>query len=239
MPDTVDRLLEPAVLGACAPYCRVADMAHPSDDGPRALLGLHLGHRCADVVEVIEHDETFVLTPHETMRGIRVKDGGLVLRPVGWVQAACGIEFALACVAAAAMAGAGGAWRLLVPVAIACAVNAVQRARVAVIATSSEVTVRNRWSTRRIPLPDILEVTTEVKLWSFRQPAYVFTRTAIAGRRWEVGVLAVRPGSTLECDALVSAAPVNEIANDATPAAMKAEALGRWVEVHQSLRSAP
>lgn len=190
-------------------------------------------------MKVIEHDQTFVLSPHEAMRGIRVKDGVLMLRPIGWVQAACGIEFALACVGAAAMAAAGGAWLLLVPVAVAFAISAVLRGRVAVFATASVVTVRNRWSKRRVALHEILGTTTELKLWSFRQPAYVFTRTAIAGSRWEVGGIAVRSGSTLECDALVSAAPVNETAGEATPAAMKAEALGRWVAVHQGRPSAP
>lgn len=198
--------------------------------------GLRSSRGGADVVEVIEHDQTFVLTPHGIMRGIRVKDDVLVLRPIGWVQAACWIESALACAAAAAMAAAGGAWWLLVPVAAALAVNAVQRARVAVFATASAVTIRNRWSKRQVPLKEILETTIEAELWPFRQPAYVFTRTAVGGRRWEVGRIAVRSGSTLECDALVSRAGANDTETQPTPAAMKAEALDRWVAFRQDPR---
>lgn len=186
----------------------------------------------ADGQGVNRRVDPFVLTSHEVMRGIRVKQNVLVLRPIGWVQAACWIELLLASVVAAALVTAGGAWWVVVPLALVVAVNAGLRGRVAVFATAESVTIRNRWSTRVLPLHEVRGVSVVVTHWPVRQPAYLLTSPSTTGREWDVGIICTRAGARLACDALVSGPSAEAPGADDSPAAMKVDALHRWIVTH-------
>lgn len=171
----------------------------------------------------------FHLTPHEVMRGLKVRDGALVLRPSGMLLFNNGLDVVFGGFFAVAAVLAGGAWLIVIAVYMAAiAVSGILRLRVAVIADSEAVTVRGRWRTERIPVDKIATVRVDMVHWTFRQPAYTFHGWWPGGYDWEIGVLKTTDGRRVECDALISA-PAGENDRDPTPARMKIDALRRWL----------
>jgi hypothetical protein len=172
----------------------------------------------------------FQLSSHEVMRGIKVRDGKLVLRPWGWYFAGSYLDVPVALALLWWAVWAGGFWLLSVPFLVWMAIESAARARVAVFATPTKVTVRNRFRTHRVDVSDVSRVRTEIVEWTLRQPVNLFMRASLTGREWQIGVIDVG-GRLIECDALVSMPP-SQGQMDPTAAAMKAATLHRWVTAH-------
>jgi len=129
----------------------------------------------------------------------------------------------------AAAIGAGGAWLSFIGVyASAMGAGGMLRLRVAVLADSKEVVVRNRWRTVRVPIEEIGGARVDTVTWTFRQPAYVGRGWWPGGRDWEVGVIETCDGRRVECDALISD-PDGQADQEPTPARMKVDVLNRWL----------
>lgn len=169
------------------------------------------------------------------MRGIKIRRGTLVLRPIGWVLAgSVGDVVTGSALIAAALSMRGLWWVGFLPGAY-LAVDGLVRLRVAVVATESTVCLRNRWRTHSIPLDEVQAVRAETVHWLFRQPAYFMTRSDWSGRDWVVGTVAATSGETYECDALISVpGSDDERQLDPTPTEMKVATLRRWIEAQRS-----
>jgi len=168
----------------------------------------------------------FRLSSHEVMRGIKVRDGRLVLRP-----AAGSYLFASMEVAMVAFTGAIAVWGVGVSIFTAVitaliAADALPRFRVALIADDTLVTVHNRWRTHRIPIESIDAVRVGIVRSRFRLGL---------GIGWnpfahdEITIGVVQAGATAyECEALL-APESRRRAVDPSPAAMKIDVLNRWI----------
>jgi hypothetical protein len=163
------------------------------------------------------------------MRGLKVRNGALVLRPSGLLLFNSALDVVLGGGLAVAAGVAGGPWLVAVGAYLALiAGDAVLRLRVEVVTDAEAVTVRNRWQTERVPIGAIARVHTDVVRWHFRQPAYVFHGWWPGGRDWEIGVIDTTDGHRIESDALISV-PNGDDEVDPTPARMKIDALNRWL----------
>lgn len=174
----------------------------------------------------------FELTAHEVMRGIVVRDGELVLRPAGWLRAACSAEAIVVLVGAVVLARRGAGWWLLVPPLLALAAYLLRGAMVSVRASGARIVVRNRWSTRSIALEEVAQVLVDQALGERHRPELLVSATNL-GRDWEVGVIRSVSGPPIWCDALVSIGETEPSAG-ATHATTKVEALRRWIAEHRA-----
>jgi hypothetical protein len=172
----------------------------------------------------------FTLTSHEVMRGLKVHAGDLILRPGGAALFNTVLDVAAPIVAAVLAIVAGGWWALITAPALLMLVDAVQRLRVAVIAGSDCVVVRNRRRLRVVPISEFNVATIELVRWFIRQPLYVF-HGWLPWRRYEICVIRTTSGKEIQCDALVSW-PGDLV--DPSPIAMKVSALNRWVDAHRA-----
>jgi hypothetical protein len=167
----------------------------------------------------------FKLSAHEVMRGIKLRDGRLSMRPSGLVILDTILDALLGIAIVAGAVIGGGAWWLVAPYGAFLAVDGTVRLRVSVTADQRIVTVRNRWRTHDFPLERIDSVEPQQVEWLFRSPAYAFT--GWCGRRqWEVGAIRAG-GNQFLCDALISLP--REPDSDPTPTEMKVAALERWI----------
>lgn len=171
----------------------------------------------------------FELSPHEVMRGIKVRDGRLVLRPAGLMLALSTLDalVGLAVLGAAILLG-GASW-LLAPMSVWLAVDGALRVRAAVVAGPDSVTIRNRWRTRSVPISTNLTIGVDERDGMFRAPAYTFM-SWWPGREWEQGYVTLE-GKRMWCDALTSApTDTSEYPN---PTRMKIATLRRWLDTAQ------
>ena len=171
----------------------------------------------------------FKLSPHEVMRGLKVKDGHLVLRPSGLILFNTCLDFAFGVAVAVFGVVMGGLW-IVLSIAGAVAMDAILRMRVAVTVGRDDVIVKNRTRNHRLPVARIAEARVEKVRWLLRQPAYLGHGASPFGWEWLIGVIRTTDGGRVQCDALISA-PERKDATDvnATPAEPKIEALNRWL----------
>jgi hypothetical protein len=168
----------------------------------------------------------FSLTPHEVMRGIKVRDGKLRLRPSGLMLFGTVLDALLAAIVGTVAALHGGWSIAIVPVAVIVCADALMRTRLAVVATAGEVVVRNRWTRNRIAIPEI-DVTRVESVEGLKyQPVWAFVGW-LPLREWEIGVIRLSDGSEVQCRALIS--PPRTDGADRTPTQMKVESLTRWI----------
>lgn len=177
-------------------------------------------------------DVGFELSAHEVMRGIRVRDDQLVLRPWGWYFVGSYLDAPVALGLLWWAVSAGGFWLLGAPYLAWTAIESAARARGAVFATPTTVTIRNRFRTHRVDIADVSHVRTDIVEWTLRQPVLLFMRPSFTGCEWQIGVVDVG-GRVTECDALVSTPP-GQGQPDPTAAAMKAATLARCVVEHRA-----
>ena len=173
----------------------------------------------------------FKLTPHEVMRGIHVRKGRLVLRPAGVVSGLSALDGVVGVAGTVLIVRAAGFWLIVLPYALFLAADGMLRLRVSVVASRTEIVVRNRWRRHGVALGDFSGVAVETVEWWFRSPFYVFTRWS-GPEDWQVGVVHTRNGARLQCDALISA-PEGDFV-EPSPARMKVAALNRWLQATTS-----
>src|ERR1700730_18250479 len=94
----------------------------------------------------------FTLSSHEVMRGLKVHDGHLLLRPSGATLSNALLDVIVPVVAGVLAVVAGGWWVLITVPALLMVVDAVQRLRVAVNAGPDCIVVRNRRRRRVVPI---------------------------------------------------------------------------------------
>jgi hypothetical protein len=176
---------------------------------------------------------TFELSSHEVMRGIKVRDGQLVLRPAGTAMA--GEVFQAAVLGAFLAPLVVRGWWLLAPVVGYLVVDKVAVLWTAVRADDHQVTVRNRWTRRRISFPDIERVTAVDATWWYRRPVLMGVSDDGIGWAFLLGAVVDRRGKTYWCDAITSGRGTDEGGIvDPPPAAMKMATLDRWVTEHRA-----
>ena len=169
----------------------------------------------------------FELSAHEVMRGIKVRDDELVLRPSGLVLTGTGLDIVVGAGLAVLAIVQGALWWLAGAYGAVVLVDGAARLRVAVVASQSTLTIRNRWRTRVVPLAGVHGVGVSEHEWLLRRPFYFGVGSSPFSMYWEMG-FASAPGGRISCDALISA-PQNDQA-DPTPARMKIATLQRWID---------
>lgn len=175
----------------------------------------------------------FQLSSHEVMRGIKVRDGRLVLRPSGPAMVTDLFHASVLGFVFAPLVLTG--WWLLAPVALYLVVDKLAVIRTTVVADEHRVTVTNRWTRRRLPFHDIRTVSTTDARWWYRRPVLMGVDDDGIGWDYLLGTVVDRRGKAHWCDAVTSGRTADEGGIvDPPPAIMKMNALRRWIDVHQS-----
>jgi hypothetical protein len=192
------------------------------------------------------HDRPeFHLSSHEVMRGIKVKNGRLVMRPYGPFQFGTIADLVVGLVTLCLVIMAdrvSSPWLLVAGFLLAVAVDAVGRLRVQVVADEEYVHVRNKWRTRHVPLVEVLECRSDVVRWQVKAPWFIGRRSRnpsfSKGELWLVGMIVTTGGRTVKSDALIGFPDPIGLGGDPTldptvdcPVAMKVAALARWCSV--------
>lgn len=115
--------------------------------------------------------------------------------------------------------------------AVTAVVLAARFSRLAVLLTPVSITVRNKWSSEEFPLQDLAGVQTEEEDfgWGF----FPYSSPWQGPRKLTVGVLYLRSGRRVGCDALVSTLDsAGTSFSGAAPAEVKIAVLERWVAQH-------
>ncbi len=191
----------------------------------------------------------FRLSAHEVMRGIKVDDGRLILRPSGGFQLATITDGALGMgilpVAVANASRSGMWWLLLGPFSLALIVDALARTRVRVSADQHKIQVRNKWRTLHVPLSQVNECRSEIVRWRIKAPWFAGRRSQypFSAEPWLVGTVVTHEGVVVIADALMGLPPSGALMTPPPPeggtfdpvvdypVAMKAAALARWCSV--------
>jgi hypothetical protein len=180
----------------------------------------------------------FELSSHEVMRGVKVRDGKLVLRPFGGTLAGNAVDALFGAALAVWALVAGGLWVVFAPVWIYSVVESVAKLRLAAVADDRTLVIRNRWRTHRIEIADVGNVFVDDVEWWFRAPTYTGTRPHLFGpRAWLIGVVQVG-GRRYECETLVSTPNREDVESDPTPAEMKTATLARWIDTVRAAQPA-
>lgn len=172
----------------------------------------------------------FSLTSEEVMRGgLSVRDGALVARPGLGSRV---LSVLIVCFFGGIVAVGvtmSPAVLVVVPAVTYIAARHLARLRVAVVATTDEVIVRNRWRSVRVPADEVVAIDVVARQRTLRDDLsepFLSTWQWPAPATIDVGV--VRTGrSEQPCDALVSASAGNDPSMTSVTR-MKVDALRRW-----------